>query len=58
MLEYGKYSRGRFKAGLGDWKDNIRTGEVQPPKPLPTADEIPPELRRSPRAWGYASPTR
>jgi hypothetical protein len=53
MLDYGEHARGRFKAGLGDWKDTIRTGEVQAPKPLPTADEVPPELRPIAEAWGY-----
>ena len=53
MLEYGKYASGRYKAGLGDWKDNIRTGEVQPPKPLPSEDEIPEALRGIAAAWGY-----
>ena len=53
MLEYGKFSAGRFKAGLGDWKDQIRTGEVQAPKPLPTADEVPEALRPIATKWGY-----
>jgi hypothetical protein len=58
MLEYGKYSSGRYKAGLGDWKDNIRTGEVQPPKPLPSEDEIPEALRGIAAAWGYLETVR
>jgi hypothetical protein len=53
MLEYGKFSSGRFKAGLGDWKDNIRTGEIQPPKPLPAPEEVPEALRGIAAAWGY-----
>jgi hypothetical protein len=56
MLEYGKFSSGRYKAGLGDWKDQIRTGEVQPPKPLPAPDEVPEALRGIAGAWGYLEP--
>jgi hypothetical protein len=55
MLEYGKFDHGRLRAGLGDWKDNIKTGTIQAPKPLPTVDEIPPELMDLSIAWGYAS---
>jgi len=54
MLEYGKFSSGRLRAGLGDWKDTIRTGQVQPPKPLPALEEVPGELRQLTAAWGYA----
>jgi hypothetical protein len=53
MLEYGRFSHGRYKPGLGDWKDKIRSGSVQPPAPLPPADEIPPALRSLSTAWGY-----
>jgi hypothetical protein len=53
MLEYGTFSHGKLRAGLGDWKDNIKTGTVQPPKPLPARDEIPPELLPLAIAWGY-----
>ena len=31
MLEYGKFDHGRYKAGLGDWADKIKTGQIQPP---------------------------
>jgi hypothetical protein len=53
MLEYGKFDHGRLKAGLGDWKDKIRTGEVQPPEPLPAPEEVAEPLRESAIAWGY-----
>jgi hypothetical protein len=56
MLEYGRFSQGRYKAGLGDWKDQIRTGEVQPPKPLPPAEDVPEALRPIATAWGYLEP--
>ena len=53
MLEYGEFDHGRYRPGLGDWKDKIRTGRVQPPAPLPPAEEIPAELRAVAAAWGY-----
>jgi hypothetical protein len=53
MVEYGKHSQGRFKPGMGDWKDAIRTGEVQAAKPLPAPDEVPELLRPIAAAWGY-----
>lgn len=57
MLEYGKFSSASsFKAGLGDWKDNIRTGEIQPPKPLPPVAEVPEALRPIAAKWGYLEP--
>jgi Sulfotransferase family len=52
MLDYGQTER-RFKAGLGDWNDKIRSGKVQPPDPLPAADEVPDELKPIAAAWGY-----
>ena len=53
MLEYGKFDHGRLKAGLGDFKEKIRTGEVQPAAPLPAPEEVPVPLRESAVAWGY-----
>jgi hypothetical protein len=55
MLDYGQYQHGKFKPGLGDWTENIRSGRVQPPKPLPTRDEIPDQLLELSKAWGYLS---
>ncbi|MEA2321288.1 MAG: hypothetical protein QOD81_1138 [Solirubrobacteraceae bacterium] len=52
MLEYGRQDHGRYRAGLGDWKDKIRSGSVQPPEPAPA--EIPPALVELCEAWGYA----
>ena len=54
MLEYGEHDHGRFKAGLGDWSDKIKSGQIQPAEPLPSPDEIPPALREISEAWGYA----
>lgn len=53
MLDYGQKNHGKFKAGLGDWNDKIKTGKVQPPAPLPTLEEIPEPLRDMCRTWGY-----
>jgi hypothetical protein len=54
MLEYGTFRHGRFRPGLGDWSENIKSGRVQPPRPLPAPGEVPPELRGITAAWGYA----
>jgi hypothetical protein len=53
MLEYGEHQHGRFKPGLGDWTEKIRSGRVQPPTPPPPVDEIHPDLRPLCVAWGY-----
>lgn len=51
MLEYGKQDHGRYKSGLGDWSDNIKSGEVQKAKPPPP--ETPEPLRAVAAKWGY-----
>ncbi|MDF5752023.1 sulfotransferase [Spongiactinospora sp. TRM90649] len=56
MLEYGGHSHGDFVKGIGDWRDKIRTGTVQPGRPLPGEDEIPEQLVEICRDWGYLSP--
>jgi hypothetical protein len=53
MLEYGKFDHGRYKAGLGDWADKIKTGQIQPPEPPPAPEDIPPALREMTEKWGY-----
>ena len=54
MLEYGDtLGETVLGGGFGDWNDKIRTGEVQPGRPLPAADEIPAVLRPTCKAWGY-----
>ena len=55
MLDYGRTDHGRYRSGLGDWKDKIRSGQVQPSDPLPAEDEIPLALRPLSAAWGYAA---
>ena len=51
MLSYGEQDHGRYKVGLGDFKDKIKTGQVQPADPPP--DEIPEPLRPIAATWGY-----
>ncbi len=53
MLDYGRFDHGRFRAGLGDWSDNIRSGRVRPPSPPPPPEAVPPDLRPIAAAWGY-----
>jgi hypothetical protein len=53
MLDYGDFSHGAFKPGLGDWSEKIRSGRVQAPEPPPAESEIPPVLLDLCRAWGY-----
>jgi LPS sulfotransferase NodH len=51
MLSYGEQDHGRYKVGLGDFKDKIKTGQVQPADAPP--DEIPEPLRPIAATWGY-----
>jgi hypothetical protein len=53
MLDYGRFLHGRYRTGLGDWKDKIKSGRVQAPEAPPSEDEIPPSLRPLSVAWGY-----
>jgi hypothetical protein len=53
MLEYGRFDHGAYRAGLGDWMDKIKSGEVRSAEPLPAGEEIPPELRDVAAKWGY-----
>jgi hypothetical protein len=55
MVDYGQVDHGSFKAGLGDWSDQIRSGKVQPIERLPAPDEIPPQLVEVTKKWGYLS---
>lgn len=51
MLDYARYDHGDYKVGLGDWKDKIRSGVIQPATPPPA--EVPDALLEVCRAWGY-----
>jgi LPS sulfotransferase NodH len=53
MLDYGQFDHGRYKSGLGDWNEKIKSGAIQPPEPPPPLDEIDPALREMCVKWGY-----
>ena len=53
MLDYGRFDHGRMKPGLGDWKEKIKSGEVQEAEPPPPLEEIHPSLHELCVAWGY-----
>ena len=53
MVDYGEHTGGRYRRGLGDWSENIRSGRPQPARPMPGVDETPRALRRVARQWGY-----
>ncbi|WNE99750.1 sulfotransferase [Streptomyces luomodiensis] len=55
MLAYGARGEDQLRKGLGDWKEKIRTGRVQPGRALPAHDEIPEPLRCISAAWGYTT---
>ncbi|MFC4009387.1 sulfotransferase family protein [Nonomuraea purpurea] len=51
MLTYGEQRV--LEKGLGDWRDKIRSGTVQPARALPPEEEIPDVLKPICRTWGY-----
>ncbi|NUR89251.1 MAG: sulfotransferase [Nonomuraea sp.] len=51
MIKYGEQAV--LTKGLGDWKDKIRSGEVQQARELPDPGQIPAALHPISRAWGY-----
>ncbi|TDB93253.1 sulfotransferase [Actinomadura sp. 7K534] len=53
MLDYGRLSHGPYRAAFGDWGAKLKSGEIQPARPLPPAGDVPPELRDIARAWDY-----
>jgi Sulfotransferase family len=53
MLEYGRVGHGRYRSGLGDWGEKIRSGRVQAAGELPKPEEVPVELHDLAVAWGY-----
>jgi LPS sulfotransferase NodH len=54
MLEYGEQDHGRFKAGLGDWNEKIKSGRIQAPQPPP--EDVPEALVPIATTWGYLRP--
>lgn len=53
MLDYGRFDHGRYVRGIGDWTDTIRSGVIQPARPIPVDAAIPDALKPACRAWGY-----
>jgi len=53
MLDYGQVDHGRYKFGLGDWNEKIKSGAIQPPDPPPPLEEVDPALREMCAKWGY-----
>ncbi|MFI7450442.1 sulfotransferase family protein [Nonomuraea sp. NPDC049714] len=51
MLSYGEQTV--IQKGLGDWRDKIRSGTVQPGRELPDPESIPESLKPISRSWGY-----
>jgi Sulfotransferase family len=51
MLTYD--STGVFKKGLGDWKDKIQSGSVQPGRKIPRPQDVAQPLRDIAERWGY-----
>ncbi|MEV4218960.1 sulfotransferase [Nonomuraea sp. NPDC049725] len=51
MLSYGEQTV--IQKGLGDWRDKIRTGTVQPGRDLPPEESVPESLKPMCRSWGY-----
>lgn len=54
MLDYGRKDDTQVVKGLGDWRDKIKSGQVQAGRALPAEDEIPEILRPMCQAWGYS----
>lgn len=53
MVDYSSGEHGSFKAGLGDWSKNIKSGKIQPVERMPEPDEIPATLLEVSKQWGY-----
>lgn len=53
MVEYGDRTENTLERGLGDWRDKIRSGTVQPGRELPDLSEVPQPLREMCELWGY-----
>lgn len=51
MLEYDRFDHGKYRVGLGDWTDKIRSGVIHPATPAPA--DVPEDLRELCAAWGY-----
>ncbi|GHE34988.1 sulfotransferase [Streptomyces vinaceus] len=54
MLNYGSHDHGSFRMFLGDWRERISSGVIQPHRRLPAIDEVPADLAGQCKALGYA----
>jgi len=52
MLQYGEAQR-KYRKGLGDWSDKIKSGRIEPADEPPKPDEVPEKLRPIAKTWGY-----
>ncbi|MGH3319070.1 MAG: sulfotransferase family protein [Streptosporangiaceae bacterium] len=58
MLDYGQDDHGGFRPGLGDWGEQIKSGQIRPAR-TPEDTVVPEALREIAVAWGYLrEPTR
>jgi Sulfotransferase family len=55
MLDYGATDHGPLAPGSGDMSAKLRSGRVQPGRPLPAEDDIPQTFRPICAELGYAS---
>jgi hypothetical protein len=55
MLDYGRADHGRLVAGAGDLSAKLRSGRLQPGRPLPSEGDIPLPFRPICVELGYAS---
>jgi hypothetical protein len=53
MLNYGKASHGPFIYGIGDFGQNIESGQILTTQVLPNNEEISDILKSACQAWGY-----
>jgi hypothetical protein len=51
MLDYGEGEHGRYRRGIGDFSDKLKSGQVQ--QPAPPAGDVPAPQRGIAAAWGY-----
>jgi hypothetical protein len=51
MVDYGRFDHGRYRSGLGDYADKIKTGTIQEAEAPP--EQVPEPLREACEAWGY-----
>jgi hypothetical protein len=53
MLDYGVQDHGPLVWGIGDFTENIKTGAIQPARPLPAGSVVPDYLLEACHALGY-----